>query len=242
MARISSRPLALLEDATLFDADSAIAYAGLSTNANDEVGVSYMLGGGTVHPSHVVGVLSAREENRRSLIVATGERSPRANGDGHFEWGDYLTVRPIFPARTLFAGAGLTLKGNVDGDNQDATPDFVVFGRISDIGAPGGGGGGGDEGGGGPEDGAGGVVVPAADEPIRDVNQLPTVSPEVARQIKAACAVHSRGPRDFLEPEALPLPQLVTKPGVERWPVKTGQDPDLHLVGKNIINGVSLGL
>jgi hypothetical protein len=30
-------------------------------------------------------------------------------------------------------------------------------------------------------------------------------------------------------------------PGTERWPVKTGQDPDRAKVGKNVINGVDLG-
>jgi hypothetical protein len=34
---------------------------------------------------------------------------------------------------------------------------------------------------------------------------------------------------------------MVTKPGSERWPVKTGQDPDRNAVGKNIIAGQSLG-
>src|SRR5258705_11674957 len=34
---------------------------------------------------------------------------------------------------------------------------------------------------------------------------------------------------------------LITKPGVERWPVKTGTDSDAALVGKNILAGHSLG-
>lgn len=34
---------------------------------------------------------------------------------------------------------------------------------------------------------------------------------------------------------------MVTKPGKERWPVKTGQDPDRDAVGKNIVNGQDLG-
>ena len=42
-------------------------------------------------------------------------------------------------------------------------------------------------------------------------------------------------PLQFVSPEA------VTKPGVERWPVKTGQDPDVGQVGRNVINGKSLG-
>lgn len=37
------------------------------------------------------------------------------------------------------------------------------------------------------------------------------------------------------------MPELVTKPGSERWPVKTGQDPDRAAVGKNVISGQDLG-
>lgn len=43
---------------------------------------------------------------------------------------------------------------------------------------------------------------------------------------------------------AMPAPQgprLVTKPGTERWPVKTGQDDDIALVGKNVIGGKNFG-
>jgi hypothetical protein len=65
------------------------------------------------------------------------------------------------------------------------------------------------------------------------------VKPNVAAQIKAACGVHV-GVQAFAAP-LTPLPQLVTKPGKERWPVKTGQDPDRDAVGKNVINGHNLG-
>ena len=36
-------------------------------------------------------------------------------------------------------------------------------------------------------------------------------------------------------------PEKATKPGVERWPVKTGQDPDVSKVAKNVFGGVDLG-
>ncbi len=64
MARINSKDMSLIEDVNLFDTDSAICYAGLSTNVNNEVGVSYMIGGG-VFPSHVVGFLSG---DRQSVV------------------------------------------------------------------------------------------------------------------------------------------------------------------------------
>jgi len=71
------------------------------------------------------------------------------------------------------------------------------------------------------------------------VNQLSTVSASVAAQIKVACGVFT-GVQAALQPQAA-MPELVTKPGKERWPVKTGQDPDRDAVGKNIIGGEDLG-
>jgi len=243
MARINSKDMTLIEDVNLFDTDSAICYAGLATNASNEVGVSYMIGG-AVFPSHVVGILSQDEANRRSLTVGVGERSPLPDPNGHFDWGDYLTARPVYPDRKLFAAAGYTMKGTVDSDNQDATPRFVMFGRAGAGAAGGGGGNGGTNGGGGDSGGTGGGgggnggAVGAG--PITDVNKLPTVSSAVAAKIKAACGVHT-GVLAAMQPQAAAAPQLVTKPGSERWKVKTGQDDDRNLVGKNIIGGVSLG-
>jgi len=233
MARINSADMSVIENVNLFDTDSAICYAGLATNANNEVGVSYMIGG-AVFPSHVVGFLSG---NRKSVVVGKGERGPLADSQGHFDWGDYLTARPVFPDRKLFAATGYSLIGNQDGDNLDATPRYVVFGRAADAGGEGGAAGPGGDG-----TGDGGATPGGGDfgaGPITDVNQVPTVSSAVAARIKAACGVHS-GVEAALAPLAV-MPELVTKPGSERWPVKTGQDPDRNAVGKNIINGENLG-
>jgi hypothetical protein len=128
MARINSTDMSLIENVNLFDTDSAIAYAGLATNANNEVGVSYAIGG-AVFPSHVVGFLSG---DRKSVVAAKGDRSPLPDSKGHFDWGDYLTARPVFPDRKLFAATGYTLVGNQDGDDLDATPRFMIFGHPAD--------------------------------------------------------------------------------------------------------------
>jgi hypothetical protein len=70
-----------------------------------------------------------------------------------------------------------------------------------------------------------------------DVSEV--VDAEVARKIKLAAGV----PLVTLVPAAAAAfePALVTKPGKERWPVKTGTDKDVDEVGKNIINGAALG-
>jgi hypothetical protein len=74
--------------------------------------------------------------------------------------------------------------------------------------------------------------------PITDVNKLKTVSSIVAATIKAACGVHT-GVQPA--PPSLAAPSEVTKPGTERWAVKTGQDKDRSAVGKSVIDGQDLG-
>ena len=223
IARINSVNMTLLENINVFDPQSATAYANLSTNASNEVGISYIIGGGPRHPSHMVGVLTG---TRKDLLVSAGERSPEQD-EGKGEWGDYLAVRRVFPNQKLFAASGFTMKGQGDGSNRDVTPRFVVFGRARDV--------------------VGGPPPPPPPpppggddltKPFQDVNALPTVSPQVAAAIKAACV--AEGQRDAPLDLIVGL-KMVTKPGVERWPVKTAGDRDLALVGKNVIDGQKLG-
>jgi len=72
-----------------------------------------------------------------------------------------------------------------------------------------------------------------------DISSLPTVSDEAARQVKLASGVSLTA----LIPAAAAAvaPARATKPGKERWPVKTGTDPDVGEVGKNVVNGNDLG-
>ncbi|HEU4414410.1 MAG TPA: hypothetical protein VFT65_06465, partial [Candidatus Angelobacter sp.] len=247
IARIDSTDFTKVENIDLFDSDSAICYAGLSTNSANEVGVSYAIGGAKP-PTYVVGILTNTQTH---VEVGLGDRGPLPDPQsGAGQWGDFLTCRPVFPDRRLFAGAGYSLKGTVDGNNTDATPRFVIFGRASEatatvsdsaalaarapvkhrrggVGAgAGGAGGSGNRG-----DGSG---------PFTDVNKLPTVSPAVGAQIKAACGV-SASARAFPPPLGPTLTMMATAPGKERWPVKTGTDQDVALVGKNVINGHDYG-
>jgi hypothetical protein len=228
IARIDTSNMTLIDNINVFDPDSAIAYGALATNANDEVGISYAIGGGSRLPSHAVGILTG---NRKDVVVASGDRGPLDPQSGKGEWGDYLTVRPVFPDRLLFAATGFTLKGAGDGSNQDATPRFVVFGRSGDVAA-------GPAGADGKKPPPHPVVGPPAG--VQDVNLLPVVSRAVAAQIKAACGITGFAAPAVLPPAAM-LPQLITKPGVERWPVKTGTDPDQGKVGQNVIKGRNLG-
>jgi hypothetical protein len=224
IARIDARNLTLVENLNLFDPDSATCYAALATNDVGDVGVSYMVGGGPRYPSHVVGVLTG---DRKDVVVSQGSRAPMPDPNtGKYEWGDFLSVRRAFPDRARFCATGYTLLGPGPGSNVDSTPRFVVFGRGTA--AP-------------PRLGGSGAPPPeVTGGPILDVNTLPVVGEEVAAVIKAAAGIDqaAAGERRTLPP---PAPERVTHPGVERWPVKTGQDPDRVHVGRNVIEGRDLG-
>jgi hypothetical protein len=250
IARIDATNLTLIDNVNVFNSTSATAYPALATNENDEVGISYMVGGGPLNPSHVVGILTG---TRRDTVVSNGDRGPLDDPDsGKGEWGDYLTLRRAFPNQRLFAATGYTMKGpadtSINGRNRDCTPRFVVFGRSSDVGVV-------------PIPDPGipepivvpppVVVVPPIPEvvppgpavppgpPFKNVNTLAIVNDATAAKIKAAAL--AEGLEEALSefpPVAL---ELVTKPGVERWPVKTGTDIHVALVAKNIIGSQSLG-
>ena len=135
IARINSTTMRTLENMNIFDPDSATAYPALATNVTNEVGISYFIGGGALFPTLVVGILTGL---RREVQVAASRRGPLADDDGSHQWGDYLGLRPVFPAGKLFASSGYVMKGagSGDGSNRDSTPHFVTFGRKKDVPQP----------------------------------------------------------------------------------------------------------
>jgi hypothetical protein len=52
-------------------------------------------------------------------------------GPSDNKWGDYLTVRRNYPNQKLFAATGYALLTGAG--VSDATPNFTLFGRSSDI-------------------------------------------------------------------------------------------------------------
>jgi hypothetical protein len=252
IARIDATTLTLVDNINIFDSTNATCYCAMSTNENNEVGITYMTGGKTLAPSHVVGFLGLTANSRQDLIVAKGDRGPLDPDNGKGEWGDYLTCRPAFTNTKLFAATGFTMKGLGNDSNRDATPRFVVFGRARDISAAALLGGPTVVGDGPPDRGpaltGGGGVLPAAGgvPSFTDVNTLATLSDSSAAKIKAKAMAEgnelAQAASDALMAALLvESPLLATKPGVERWPVKTGTDSDVGLVGTNVIAGEDLG-
>ena len=238
VARIDAGDITLIENISIFDTKAATAYAALSTNANGEVGASYMLGGPETFPTLMAAMLT---NPRKNLIVASGTRGPVDPDSDKCEWGDYLAVRRAYPREKLFAASGFTMGGTANGSNRDATPHFVIFGRSADVPNPL-----------PPIDTAAPVVTTAptpppvapapvapvappvttAGVPFTDVSTLPVVNAATAAKVLAAAmAAGGAAPKAAESVLRFVNPELATKPGVERWSIKTGQDPDLGKVG-----------
>jgi hypothetical protein len=124
IARLNSTDLSLIENINLWDDESAICYAALASNSRKEVAASYTIGGGSRFPSAVVALLTG---TRRDVVSAAGSRGPTDS-----QWGDYLTVRRHYPKGVLFDATSYSLQPPSVGA-LDATPQFIRFGRASDV-------------------------------------------------------------------------------------------------------------
>ncbi|MER9316349.1 hypothetical protein NKI31_12690 [Mesorhizobium sp. M0659] len=109
----------LVDSINLWDPVDAIACAALGTNGQNEVGVSYSIGGPGRFPSHVVGILTNPAIYK---LTFAGQRGPNDR-----KWGDYLCVRRCHPDNARFIAAGYTLMNGAG--NNDATPNITIFER-----------------------------------------------------------------------------------------------------------------
>lgn len=123
IARINITTMTLIENINLWNPNYAFCYAGLATNVNNEVGVSYTIGGGPKFPTHVVGILTG---TRRQRTTFTSTRGPADN-----KWGDFLTVRRNYSNTKLFCATGYSLQNGAG--SSDATPNLTVFGRANEV-------------------------------------------------------------------------------------------------------------
>jgi hypothetical protein len=123
IARINATTMTLIENINLWNPNYAFFYAGLATNENNEVGASYMIGGGPRFPAHVVSILTG---TRRQVTTFASTRGPSDN-----KWGDYLTVRRNYANKKLFCATGYSLQSGAG--LSDATPNLTIFGRASEV-------------------------------------------------------------------------------------------------------------
>jgi hypothetical protein len=132
----------LIEQMQIWNPDHAFAYPSLTTNSDNEVGISLAWGGGgRYYGSHAVGILGdyvvwyGEASNETSLRQQTDDAgNPLTNPDGtpklYSRWGDYVHVRLAQPDTRFFSGFGYAVQ-----DDPTATPsermdfNYVEFGR-----------------------------------------------------------------------------------------------------------------
>ncbi|NUR05725.1 MAG: hypothetical protein HOQ45_01785 [Nocardioidaceae bacterium] len=129
----------LLEQTQVWNPDHAYCYPSLTTNADDEVGISLAWGGGgKYYGSHAVGILG-------DFVVWYGEASDETslrqaqdddgnlltNPDGtplmYSRWGDYVHVRLAHPDRRFFSAFGYAVHKDPAGERMQFL--YVEFGR-----------------------------------------------------------------------------------------------------------------
>jgi hypothetical protein len=118
-ALVDTTTRALVEEPEIWNQASAFAYPAACPNASGVLGVSLFFGGGSRHPSHVVGFRDGAEW--RLVITRTGTNGP-LNG----AWGDYLSCRRFAPGSSEWVASGFTLQGGTN--RQNVEPQYVHFG------------------------------------------------------------------------------------------------------------------
>jgi hypothetical protein len=114
-----------VEQSQVWNPDIAFAYPCLTTNSNNEVGISLAWGGGSSYGSHAVGILG-------DFVVWFGDASEMTSTrTSPTRFGDYLHVRLAHPDTRFFSGFGYAV--NTDTSTTPATENdayiYVEFGR-----------------------------------------------------------------------------------------------------------------
>lgn len=105
----------------IWNNDYAFAYPSLSTNSDNEVGISLAWGGNLNFGNHAVGILG-------DFIVWYPELSDAANA----RWGDYVSVRRNAPNARLYDASGYAVfKRPAPAVGNRFDPYYIQFGRDS---------------------------------------------------------------------------------------------------------------
>lgn len=113
-----------IEQTQVWNADVAFAYPCLTTNSNNEVGISLAWGGGKSFGSHAVGILG-------DFVVWFGQASTMTSAQtSPTRFGDYVHVRLAHPDTRFFSAFGYAvLKGVPPAAAENDNYFYVEFGR-----------------------------------------------------------------------------------------------------------------
>ncbi|MBI1278785.1 MAG: hypothetical protein GC179_11715 [Anaerolineaceae bacterium] len=119
-----SQDYKLIEQTQIWNADHAFAYPSLTTNSDNEVGISLAWGGGKYYGSHAVGILG-------DFVVWYGEASDKTSAKtSPTRWGDYVHVRLAHPDTRFFSAFGYAVLNDASlAPPEKGDYSYVEFGR-----------------------------------------------------------------------------------------------------------------
>jgi hypothetical protein len=106
IARIDVASRTLIDEPDIWSGNHAWAYPAAASNAAGRCGMTAFVGGGSLHPSHVIGVRNDNTGTWDTQIVKAGTHGP-----ADAKWGDYLTVRRHRTSPSTWIASGYTLQG-----------------------------------------------------------------------------------------------------------------------------------
>ncbi|MFM2057413.1 MAG: hypothetical protein RLY71_1798 [Pseudomonadota bacterium] len=118
VARIDVTSKALIDEPDIWSNTAAWAYPAAAANSNGAIGITAFYGGGTYHPSHVVGIKTAT--GWETKLTRSSTHSPVQQS-----WGDYISCTPHYPNTTQWVACGYTLQGGTD--RKHIEPRYVQF-------------------------------------------------------------------------------------------------------------------
>jgi hypothetical protein len=104
----------------IWNATFAFAYPAASPNSDGKVGIAIHYGGGTIYPSHSVGVYDATNQRWQLVSTVSGRYGP---DDG--KWGDYQAVRMHGVQTNVWAATGFTLQSSPNQAGVEVR--FILF-------------------------------------------------------------------------------------------------------------------
>jgi hypothetical protein len=118
VTRIRASNNSVLDEPDIWSQTAAWAYPAAAANAQGVAGFTAFYGGGTRHPSHVVGVKTATGWD--TLFTRVGTHSPPNQA-----WGDYLSCTAHNANPSHWVASGYTLQGG--NLRKNIEPRYVRF-------------------------------------------------------------------------------------------------------------------
>jgi len=125
VVRIREATKTLIDQPDIWSVTSAWIYPSVCPNDRGHVGLSIFYGGGSLYPSHAVGIWDDYSTGWTTFTTRTGTHGPNTN-----KWGDYIACRRHAPDGLTWIATGFTEQGGTVGGNIE--PRFIHFGRRRD--------------------------------------------------------------------------------------------------------------